>query len=60
MAGLDDDDWAVDEGIADEAERTGVTYSVQEAMGHFRAELHAQVSKAGVTVTRLGHTREPG
>jgi plasmid stability protein len=41
--GLDDDDWAIDERIADEAERAGTTYSVQEAMAHFRTELHARV-----------------
>jgi hypothetical protein len=29
-------------------------------MGHFRAELHAQVLKAGVTVTPLSDTRKHG
>lgn len=29
-----------------EYERTGVSYSVEEAMGHFREELHKQVKKA--------------
>jgi len=45
VEGLDDEDWTVDERIADEAERSGATYSVQEAMAHFRAELHARVKK---------------
>lgn len=38
-----DDDWAIDEQIADEAERTGAGYSVEEAVAHFRSELHKQV-----------------
>ena len=40
-----DDEWAEDERIADESERTGAFRSVEEAMAHFRSELHAQVKK---------------
>lgn len=43
VEGLDDDAWQIDERIADEAERTGASHSVQEAMAYFRAELHSQV-----------------
>ena len=45
VEGLDDDDWAEDDRIADNAERTGASHSVQEAMAHFRAELHEQVKR---------------
>ena len=45
VEGLDDDDWAEDERIALDAQRTGASHSVQEAMAHFRAELHARVKK---------------
>jgi predicted transcriptional regulator len=40
--GLGDDDWAEDVRIADESERTGDWRSVEEAMAHFRSELHAR------------------
>jgi predicted DNA-binding protein len=43
---LDEDGWGEDEHIADEAERTGTSYSVEEAMSHFREELHKRVKKA--------------
>jgi len=46
VEGLDEDDWAEDDRIADDAERTGASHSVQEAMADFRAELHAQVKKS--------------
>jgi predicted DNA-binding protein len=42
---LADDDWAEDVRIAEESERTGDWHSVEEAMAHFRSELHAQVKK---------------
>ena len=43
--GLQSDDWAEDLRIADEVDRTGVSYSVEEADAHFRAELRAQVAR---------------
>lgn len=43
VEGLDDGDCAADIRIAEEAERTGSSHSVQEAMAYFRAALHAQV-----------------
>jgi predicted DNA-binding protein len=43
---LDEDDWAEDARIAEQAERTGASHSVQEAMAHFRSELHGQVKKS--------------
>lgn len=42
---LGEDDVSEDIRIADEAERTGASHSVQEAMSHFRGALHAQVTK---------------
>ena len=42
---LDEGDWAEDERIADEAERTGALHSVEETVAHFRHELHKQVKK---------------
>jgi predicted transcriptional regulator len=41
-----DDDGAEDVRLAAESDRTGVSYSVEEAMAHFRSELHAQVKKS--------------
>jgi predicted DNA-binding protein len=43
--GLVDDDWAEDVRIAEECDRSGVSHSVEEAMSHFRRELHAQAKK---------------
>jgi hypothetical protein len=40
-----DDDWAEDVRIAEEYDRTGESYSVEEAAAHFRAELTAQLEK---------------
>ncbi len=40
------DDVAEDVRIAEECERTGISYSVEESMAHFRDELSAQVAKA--------------
>lgn len=37
VAGLFDDHWSGDVQIADEADRTGASYSADEAMSHFRA-----------------------
>jgi predicted transcriptional regulator len=42
---LEDDDWAEDVRIAEEYDRTGVSYSVEQAMSHFRAALHKRVKK---------------
>lgn len=44
--GLDDSDWTEDLRIAEDAERTGSSYSVEDAVAHFRTALHAQVKKA--------------
>jgi hypothetical protein len=41
-----DDGWAGAERALEEYERTGVSYSVEEAAAHFREELHRQVKKA--------------
>jgi predicted transcriptional regulator len=40
-----DDDWAEDVRIAEESERTGNWHTLEDAMAHFRSELHAQVKK---------------
>lgn len=42
---LSDDDWAEDLAALDEYDRTGVSYSVEEAVEHFRGELHKHVKK---------------
>ena len=42
---LDEEDWAEDERIAEEAERTGSTYSVEEAMNVFDRAMKAQLAK---------------
>jgi predicted transcriptional regulator len=41
-----DADWAEDLDRIAEYERTGESLSVEEAMAHFRSELHEQVKKA--------------
>lgn len=41
----EEDDWAEDVRIAEESERTGDSFSVEEAMAHFRSALHAEVKK---------------
>jgi hypothetical protein len=41
-----DTDWAEDLDRIAEYERTGESLSVEEAMAHFRSELHEQVKKA--------------
>lgn len=43
--GLPDDDWAEDRRIVEDHRVTGESYSVEEAMAHFHAELMAQVEK---------------
>ncbi|MFZ3006178.1 MAG: TraY domain-containing protein [Phenylobacterium sp.] len=40
-----EDDWATDLAIAEEFDRSGVSYSVEEAMATFEAALKAQVDK---------------
>ena len=42
---LPDDDWAEDLAALEEFDRTGVSYSVEEAVEHFRSELHKHVPK---------------
>ncbi|WP_293904440.1 DUF6290 family protein [Phenylobacterium sp.] len=42
---LQDDDLAEDLAALEEYDRTGVSYSVEEAMAHFRSELDGQVKK---------------
>ncbi|HEY8003183.1 MAG TPA: ribbon-helix-helix protein, CopG family [Phenylobacterium sp.] len=42
---LEGDDGAEDLRIAEDCDRTGISHSVEEAMAHFRSELHAQVKK---------------
>jgi predicted DNA-binding protein len=42
---LAEDDWAEDVRIAEEMDRTGISYSVEEADAHFRAALMAEVQK---------------
>jgi predicted transcriptional regulator len=43
--GLAEDDWAEDVRIAAEYDRTGQSYSVEEALAVFEDELKAQVAK---------------
>jgi predicted DNA-binding protein len=40
-----DDDWAEDVRIAKEYDRTGVSYSVEEAMARFDAAMKVQLAK---------------
>jgi len=40
-----DDDWSEDLAALEEYDRTGVSYSVEEAMTHFRDALHEHVRK---------------
>ncbi|MBS0361938.1 MAG: hypothetical protein JSR98_11185 [Proteobacteria bacterium] len=40
-----DDDWAEDERIVEEYDRTGVSYSVEEAMAAFDAAVEVQLKK---------------
>lgn len=42
---LPDDDIADDLAALEEYDRTGVSYSVEEAVTHFRSELHKRVPK---------------
>jgi hypothetical protein len=42
---IGDDDWAEDDRIAEEAERTGITYSVEEGMAVFDRALKAELTK---------------
>ena len=43
---LDEDDWAEDVRIAEEADRTGVSYSVEEGLAAFDAAVKSHVTKA--------------
>jgi predicted transcriptional regulator len=40
-----DDDWAEDVRIAEEVDRTGVFYTLEETMAHFDAALEAHLAK---------------
>ena len=42
---LPDKDWAADLAALEEYDHTGVSYSVEESMAHFRRELHKRVPK---------------
>ena len=44
---LPDDDWAEDIAAFEEYERTGLSYSVEEAMAHFDAAVKAHLAKRG-------------
>lgn len=41
---LDDDDWAEDERIAEEYDRTGVSYSVEEGLAAFDAAVSRRLA----------------
>jgi predicted DNA-binding protein len=42
---LDDDDWAEDVRIAEEVDRTGISYSVEEAMAVFDVAVERELAR---------------